>query len=114
RLGARRKRSAEPAEEAPAALVASASPGKRPSRGALRAAEARVAERLQAAPLRRGTAGSQPARSGRWSLLHVPSVLGDDVRADERAETFARLLLARCGAVSRGFLARAQDGPHRW
>src|ERR1019366_9732786 len=42
--------------------------------------------------------------SGRWSLIDAPGVFGEPLRADERAEAWARILLARWGVVSRAAL----------
>jgi ATP-dependent Lhr-like helicase len=98
----------------------------RPSRTDLRNAERRVAARL-ASPggsdsslhlLRKSSSSSSLSSSslpsGRWSLLDSPGVAGEPPRADERAEAWARLLLARWGVVSRTTLDREDAGAVRW
>ena len=99
--------------------------GVRPSRQALRDAERRVSARLASPQLSPGpihlprnprsslsTPSSLP--SGRWSLLDSPGVAGEPLRADERAEAWARLLLARWGVVSRATLEREDASLIRW
>lgn len=97
----------------PAAVpaAAAAQPGRPPSRPVLRAAEARVASRLGFGP--RASAGVSHVLSGRWSLLSAPSVLGAELAAGERAEAWARLLLARWGVVSRAVVEEAEASV-RW
>ena len=51
--------------------------------------------------------------SGRWSLLTAPSVLGPELGPGERAEAWARLLLARWGVVSRAVVEAAENAV-RW
>lgn len=84
--------------------------GRHPGRGALREAERRVSARLglhwPGAPLE-----ARPLE-GRWSVLLSAGVLGGDARADERAEAWARILLARWGVVSREVVER--EGAVRW
>ncbi len=82
-----------------------------PSRTALRAAEARVASRLGFGS--RSPAASSHVLSGRWSLLSAPSVLGPELAPGERAEAWARLLLARWGVVSRAVVEAAENAV-RW
>ena len=105
----RAKRSAGSAPEPP--LPAAGAFGRPSGRGALRAAEARVASRLGF-----GTRTAAPAShvlSGRWSLLSAPSVLGPELADGERPEAWARLLLARWGVVSRAVLEGAESAV-RW
>jgi ATP-dependent Lhr-like helicase len=83
------------------------SPVRRPGRAALRAAESRVSARLGRSP-------ASSVLSGRWSLLSSPGVLGEPLRADERAEAWARLLLARWGVVSRDVLLAEDPSCVRW
>lgn len=85
--------------------------GSVPSRRDLRAAETRVASRLGFGP--RGPSAASHVLSGRWSLLGAPSVLGPDLAPGERAEAWARLLLARWGVVSRGVVEEAESAV-RW
>jgi ATP-dependent Lhr-like helicase len=93
----------------------------RPSRTDLRNAERRVAARL-ASPgvspspihLLRNPRSLSSLPSGRWSLLDSPGVFGEPLRADERAEAWARLLLARWGVVSRATLEREDTALIRW
>ncbi len=80
--------------------------GRPPSRPVLRAAEARVAARLGFGS--RTPAAASHVLSGRWSLLSTPSVLGPELAPGERAEAWARLLLARWGVVSRGVVEEAE------
>ena len=95
----------------------------RPSRQALRDAERRVSARLAgsataARPIHflRNSSSSPLSSlpSGRWSLLDAPGVAGEPLRADERAEAWARLLLARWGVVSRTTLEREDAALVRW
>jgi ATP-dependent Lhr-like helicase len=104
----------------------------RPTRTDLRNAERRVAARLStaatSAAARLGGAGAaaRPLHlprnssslsslpSGRWSLLDSPGVAGESLRADERAEAWARLLLARWGVVSRATLEREDAAAVCW
>ncbi len=98
--------------------------GARPPRQVLRDTERRIAARLAspgASPgsihlLRnpRSLSSSSPLPSGRWSLLDAPGVAGEPLRADERAEAWARLLLARWGIVSRATLEREDAAVVRW
>ncbi len=96
--------------------------GDRPGRQALRDAERRVASRLASAgdPARpihllgKSSSSSSSLPSGRWSLLDSPGVSGEPLRADERAEAWARLLLARWGVVSRATLEREDPAAVRW
>ncbi len=85
--------------------------GRPPSRPALRAAEARVASRLGFGG--RTSAAASHVLSGRWSLLSAPSVLGPELAPGERAEAWARLLLARWGVVSRAVVEAAESAV-RW
>ncbi|HYN40421.1 MAG TPA: DEAD/DEAH box helicase [Thermoanaerobaculia bacterium] len=85
--------------------------GRSPTRPALRAAEARVASRLGFGT--RTPAASSHVLSGRWSLLSAPSVLGPELGPGERAEAWARLLLARWGVVSRA-VVEAAESAFRW
>jgi ATP-dependent Lhr-like helicase len=85
--------------------------GRSPSRPALRAAEARVASRLGFGS--RSPAATSHVLSGRWSLLSAPSVLGPELGPGERAEAWARLLLARWGVVSRAVVEAAENAV-RW
>jgi len=101
----RAKRPAPPPEESPAPFV------RPPSRGVLRAAETRVASRLGFAT--RPAAAAPGVLSGRWSLLSTPSVLGPELAPGERAEAWARLLLARWGVVSRNVVEEAEAAV-RW
>jgi ATP-dependent helicase Lhr and Lhr-like helicase len=88
-----------------------AAPGRPPSRPVLRATEARVASRLGFGP--RASAGVSHVLSGRWSLLSAPAVLGAELAPGERAEAWARLLLARWGVVSRAVVEEAESAV-RW
>jgi len=103
-----RAKRAAPAGPAPAST---APLGRPPSRPALRAAEARVASRLGIGG--RASAAASHVLSGRWSLLSAPSVLGPDLAPGERAEAWARLLLARWGVVSRAVVEGAESAV-RW
>lgn len=95
----------------PAPPEPASSLGKAPARAALRAAEARVASRLGFGT--RTAAAASHVLSGRWSLLSSPSVLGPELGPGERAEAWARLLLARWGVVSRGVVEEAESAI-RW
>jgi ATP-dependent Lhr-like helicase len=101
----RAKRSA-PAPPAPAASF-----GKAPARAVVRSAESRVASRLGFGT--RTAAAASHVLSGRWSLLSAPSVLGPELGPGERAEAWARLLLARWGVVSRAVVEQAESAV-RW
>lgn len=96
---------------APAAPEPVAGFGRPPSRTSLRAAEARVASRLGFGS--RSAAATSHVLSGRWSLLSAPSVLGPELGPGERAEAWARLLLARWGVVSRA-VVEAAESAIRW
>ncbi|MBK9089325.1 MAG: hypothetical protein IPL90_09880 [Holophagales bacterium] len=85
--------------------------GRSPSRPAIRAAEARVASRLGFGS--RSPAANSHVLSGRWALLSAPSVLGPELGPGERAEAWARLLLARWGVVSRPVVEAAESAV-RW
>ncbi len=109
--------------EATRRQTARAAFGTHPGRGSLRAAEQRVATRLGHRPgnpvsgsLFPGTSPSFPSpfHSGRWSLLSAPGVAGPALRADERAEAWARILLLRWGVVSRETLAAEDPSLVRW
>ena len=52
--------------------------------------------------------------AGRWSLLDNPGVVGEPLRPDERAEAWARILLARWGVVSRTQLELEDPAAVRW
>ncbi|MGZ6970157.1 MAG: DEAD/DEAH box helicase, partial [Thermoanaerobaculia bacterium] len=103
-----RKRGKDPelialAEPRPGAATRFGDIGNRPSRSVLRAAEQQVTARLR---LSRGASASLPLLrksssslsafsvfpSGRWSLVDAPGVFGEPLRADERAEAWARIL----------------------
>ncbi len=96
--------------------------GNRPGRAALRAAEQRVVDRLglsRPAPaslplLRKSSSSLSVLPSGRWSLVDAPGVFGEPLRADERAEAWARILLARWGVVSRAVLELEDQAAIRW
>lgn len=88
--------------------------GTRPGRGDLRAAEARVAARLHAPGRFASRAAGSAFRSGRFSLLAQPGVLGEPLSAHERAEAWARILLARWGVVSRETLDAEDPAVVRW
>jgi ATP-dependent Lhr-like helicase len=104
--------------------------GTRPGRAALRATEQRVTDRLglsrqgQASlPLLRKSSSSLSSSSlsafsvfpsGRWSLVDAPGVFGEPLRADERAEAWTRILLARWGVVSRAQLEFEDPAAVRW
>lgn len=60
------------------------------------------------------SSSSSSLPSGRWSLLDSAGVAGEAVRAEERAEAWARLLLARWGVVSRATLEREDSSAVRW
>ncbi len=105
----RAKRSAPTA--APQVSTSAAHLGRPPSRPALRAAEARVASRLGIGG--RTSAAASHVLPGRWSLLSAPSVLGPELAPGERAEAWARLLLARWGVVSRAVVDAAENAV-RW
>jgi ATP-dependent Lhr-like helicase len=77
----------------------------------LRAAEARIASRLGFGT--RTSAVRSQVLSGRWSLLSALSVLGPELGPGERAEAWARLLLARWGVVSRAVVEVAEKAV-RW
>lgn len=47
-----------------------------------------------------------PGWTGRWSLVHLPGVLGPELTLDEKAEAQAHLLLNRYGIVAREFFRR--------
>ena len=49
-----------------------------------------------------------PGWSGRWSLVHLPGVMGDDISPEQRAEQQARHLLTRYGIVAREFHKREE------
>ncbi len=106
-LRAKRAAASSPAPPAPAAGAL----GRVPPRGALRAAEARVASRLGFGA--RTPATTSHVLSGRWSLLSAPSVLGPELAPGERSEAWARLLLARWGVVSRAVVEGAESAV-RW
>jgi ATP-dependent Lhr-like helicase len=123
-------------ETSPRGQAAAPRPGGdigRPSRTDLQNAERRVAARLgtagaSATPhlaspggaprpihlLRNPRSSLSSLPSGRWSLLDSPGVAGEPLRADERAEAWARLLLARWGVVSRATLEREDPAAVRW
>jgi ATP-dependent helicase Lhr and Lhr-like helicase len=54
-----------------------------------------------------------PGWSGRWSLVHTPSVLGDKVTLEEKVERQVRQLLLRYGIVARE-LAKREDNLLPW
>ncbi|MEO6326500.1 MAG: hypothetical protein ABIT01_19065, partial [Thermoanaerobaculia bacterium] len=101
------------AASAAAPLAVPPSIGRSPGRTSLRAAEARVAARLGARDRPRGgrVEGSGWGRSGRWSLL---SGSGEPMAPGERAESWARILLARWGVVSRAVLQAEDSAVVRW
>ena len=101
-----RARRAVPASSVPAAPF-----GRAPSRPELRAAESRVASRLGFGTKTAG--GTSHVLSGRWSLLSAPSVLGPELLPGDRADAWARLLLARWGVVSRNVVEAAESAV-RW
>ena len=104
----------------------------RPTRTDLRNAERRVAARLGSAvtsttphfagsgnakgplPLLRKSSSPSSLPSGRWSLLDAPGVAGEPRSGGERAEAWARLLLARWGVVSRATLESEDASLIRW
>ena len=77
--------------------------GRHPGRATLHAAASRVESRL-----------SSRVRSGRFSLLRTPGVMGEVARPGDRAEAWARLLVARWGVVSRDILEREDGASVRW
>lgn len=64
--------------------------------------------------LRRSASSFSSLPSGRWSLLDSPGVFGESLRPDERAEAWARILLARWGVVSRAQLEFEDPAAVRW
>lgn len=95
--------------------IAPARAGRHPGRAALHAAEKRVAARLHVpGSLTRPRGRDVQERSGRWSLLFAPGVVGEPVTAMERSEAWARLLLARWGVVSRDVLGLEDPRVVRW
>jgi ATP-dependent Lhr-like helicase len=49
-----------------------------------------------------------PGWSGRWSLVHLPGVMGEDITLEERAHRQALQLLERYGIVAREFYRREE------
>ncbi len=49
-----------------------------------------------------------PGWSGRWSLVHLPGVLGPEMTLEEKAEAQATLLLNRYGILAREFYKREE------
>jgi ATP-dependent Lhr-like helicase len=49
-----------------------------------------------------------PGWSGRWSLVHLPGVLGEEISLEERAHRQALQLLARYGIVARELYRREE------
>ncbi|MFI5198422.1 MAG: helicase-related protein, partial [Thermoanaerobaculia bacterium] len=64
--------------------------------------------------LRKSSSSLSVFPSGRWSLVDSPGVFGEPLRADERAEAWARILLARWGVVSRTVLELEDRAAIRW
>ncbi|MEK7250370.1 MAG: hypothetical protein AAB209_08120, partial [Bacteroidota bacterium] len=49
-----------------------------------------------------------PGWSGRWSLVHLPGVMGEELSLEEKAEAQAVLLLNRYGILAREFYRREE------
>jgi ATP-dependent Lhr-like helicase len=64
--------------------------------------------RLRAMQTVRRAIKQVPGWSGRWSLVHLPGVMGDDLTLEEKASVQAIQLLDRYGIVAREFYRREE------